>query len=224
MPDLLVPESVATWGPRRVPVPYAAHWTGEKVTASRVVSRVDGAGIRYVDETAADRDAFGVLWGRLANAPGAGRPDFRSLHPARQRHTQAERLCQVCAKPASHNRDGWLFLVNEDEASHDAGGQHTTHDGTLTTKPPVCLPCARLAVQHCPHLTHPLGVRARRPRIWGVFGTFYTPTPEGRLRPHHDHHLPYGHRALAWFLASQLVTELKRCTTVDLTAEFRALS
>ncbi|KAB8165296.1 hypothetical protein FH609_017180 [Streptomyces sp. 3MP-14] len=226
MPDLLPRDDVTTWGPRQVPVPYATHWTGEDVTASRIVLRPDFAGIRYPDETPTDRDAHGVLWGRVRQDPGAGKPDFQALHPNRQRRTMEHRLCQVCAQPASHNRDGWLFLLNAD---HDHNGDTDTDtdragfEGALVTKPPLCLPCAQLATHHCPHLTRPTAIRSRRPRVWGVFGTLYTLTPAARLQPHHDLHLPYTHPALPWFLASQLVTELKRCTTVDLTTEFQAL-
>ncbi|RMI40859.1 hypothetical protein [Streptomyces triticirhizae] len=217
MPDIAVPDTLTTWGPRQLPVPYAAHWSGEGGYGRRVSMRWDGAGVWYLDETPADRDGFGVLWARIQDRPGQGRPDFPSMHPARQRHAQAERLCQVCGASASHNRDGWLFLMNRDGTDR--------YEGTKTTKPPVCLRCAALAVEYCPHLTHPVGVRSRRPKVWGVFGTLFTPTPgTARLTAHVDHYLPYGHRATDWFLASQLVVELKRCTVVDLEAELTALN
>ncbi|GAA3848001.1 hypothetical protein [Streptomyces sedi] len=143
--------------------------------------------------------------------------NFGAVHPVRQRRAQAERLCQVCGKTASHTRDGWLFLMNHD-GSND-------YEGVKSTKPPVCLRCAALATRHCPHLSRPVAVRSRRPRIWGVFGTLYTPTPgTSRLTAHVDEYLPYGHRASNWFLASQLVVALKRCTLVDLDAEFAVLN
>ncbi len=216
---MLVPEA-RTWGPRHLPVPYAAYWSGEGSYGRRVMMRPDGAGIWYPDETRADRDAFGVLWARVTDEPGQGRPEFSALHPARQRRAQAERLCQVCGKVASHTRDGWLFLMTgDDEDDADAW------EGSLSTKPPICLPCAALATRFCPHLAHPLGVRARRPKIWGAFGTLFIPTPDARIRAHpDDQYLPYGHRASRWFLASQLVVELKRCTVVDLETEFAALA
>ncbi|KAB8161808.1 hypothetical protein FH609_020290 [Streptomyces sp. 3MP-14] len=177
--------------------------------------RSDLAGIRYRDETPADRDTFGVLWARVRQAPGEGRPNFPAMHPARQRQVQAERLCQVCGGTASHTRDGWLFLMNDDE---------DCYEGARVTKPPVCLPCAALAVRLCPHLTNPVGVRSRRPKIWGVFGTLFGPTPNAQLKVHEDDHLPYGHRASDWFLATQLVVQLKRCTVVDLDTELAALT
>ncbi|UED85043.1 hypothetical protein [Streptomyces profundus] len=216
MPDVLVPEAVMTWGPRRLPVPYAAHWSGEGPYGRRVTMRPDVAGVWYLDETPADRDAFGVLWARVQAAPGDGRPDFPAMHPARQRRAQAERLCQVCGESASHTQDGWLFLMNHDGSD--------LYEGAKVTKPPVCVRCAVLATRYCPHLTHPVGVRSRRPKIWGVFGTLFTPTPNAQLKPHVDEYLPYGHPVTEWFLASQLVVELKRCTVVDLDAELAALT
>ncbi|SOD67842.1 hypothetical protein SAMN06297387_13616 [Streptomyces zhaozhouensis] len=214
MPELLAPETVMTWGPRRLPVPYVAHWSAECSYGQRVTMRPDAGGIWYLDESPADRDAFDMLWGRMGEAPGEGRPNLGAVHPVRQRRAQAERLCQVCGRTASHTRDGWLFLMNHD-GSNDYEG---------ATKPPVCLHCAALATRHCPHLTRPVAVRSRRPKIWGVFGTLYTPTPgTSRLTAHVDEYLPYGHRASNWFRASQLVVALKRCTVVNLDAELAAL-
>ncbi len=89
-------------------------------------------------------------------------------------------------------------------------------------KPPVCLPCAAAALRHCPHLAHPLAVRARKPRPRGVFGDFYVPGPTGALTQAGGGLLRYGHRDSSWFLASQLVTELRRCTIVDLAAVGRS--
>lgn len=131
----------------------------------------------------------------------------------RQRRAQAERLCQVCGRTASHTRDGWLFLMNHD-GSND-------YEGAKSTKPPVCLRCAALATRHCPHLSRPVAVRSRRPKLWGAFGTLYTPTPgTSRLTPRVDEYLPYGHRASNSFLVSRLVVPLKRRTLVDLDTEF----
>jgi hypothetical protein len=61
-----------------------------------------------------------------------------------------------------------------------------------------------------------MAIRVRKPRVWGVFGGLFTLTPTGRLAPAPapaDDYLPYGHPAARWFLASQLVIELTRCTT-----------
>ncbi|WP_230423336.1 hypothetical protein [Streptomyces radicis] len=199
-----------TWGPKALPVPYAAAWTGESTrVAVALAVRPGGNGLGYRDEVPGDRDRHGVLWTRMDAEPGAGRPDFRALHPARQRRTMLERLCQVCGGPADRTSRGWLFLVQRAEVA-DFGDV----EGLLSTKPPVCRPCAALAVRHCPHLTDPLLIRSRKPRTWGVFGGFFTPDPDSDgIVPHpEDHHLPYGHPDARWFLAAQLVIELTRCT------------
>ncbi|MDT3400592.1 hypothetical protein RKE29_28985 [Streptomyces sp. B1866] len=90
----------------------------------------------------------------------------------------------------------------------------------LCPKPPVCVACADTALRHCPHLTAPVAVRSRKPRPRGVYGDCLLPGPDGRLlRVPSDGYLPYGHRDSRWFLATQLVLELRRCTVVDLAAE-----
>ncbi|MDT3398085.1 hypothetical protein RKE29_15785 [Streptomyces sp. B1866] len=88
-----------------------------------------------------------------------------------------------------------------------------------STKPPICLPCVATALRHCPHLTRPVAVRVRKPRPRAVLGDFFVPDSSGRLVRAGGGHLPYGHRDRAWFLASQLVLELCRCTVVDLGPE-----
>lgn len=190
-----------------MPVPYAARWSAESAGGSgRLIIRPDG--IRYRDETAADRDRNGVLWARVGHAPGEGRPDYRSMHPRRQREAMTKRLCQVCGGPADRNAKGFLFLLPRTDADDV--------DGSYTTKPPICLPCAGVALRHCPHLAEPLFVRSRKPRVWGVFGDLFTPA--GGLAPSDDNggYLPYGHPAAPWFLASQSVARLDRCTRVTM--------
>ncbi|GAA2135152.1 hypothetical protein [Streptomyces synnematoformans] len=170
-------------------------------------------------ERTLDRDRHGVLWARLAEAPGVGRPDFRSLHSHRQRRAMLGMLCQVCGAPAGRTARGWLFLLQL-----PGPGEPPAHwpGGGLSAKPPVCVPCARLALRHCPRLTDPLAVRVRKPRVWGVFGGLITPDAGGTLvQSPTDEHLPYGHPATRWFLASQLVVELRRCRS---TARDRSLN
>ncbi|UED88207.1 hypothetical protein K4G22_02405 [Streptomyces profundus] len=170
-----------------------------------------GTGIAYRDEVPADRDRHGVLWARLTEAPGEGRPNFRALHTSRQRRSMLEQLCQVCGGPASRSSRGVLFLLQRPEPGEEPTGWP---EETLSTKPPICEPCATLATHHCPHLTDPVLVRSRKPRIWGVFGGFLTPTANGLTPlPSHDT-LPYGDPTAPWFLASQLVVELTRCQVV----------
>ncbi|GAA3857576.1 hypothetical protein [Streptomyces sedi] len=201
-----------TWGRTDLPVPYATAWSEEKASVGKaLISNRSGTGLAYRDEVPTDRDRHGVLWARMTEAPGEGRPNFSTLHSFRQRRSMFDMLCQVCGEPASRTSRGILFLL-----PHPAGEKKTSDwaEGALSTKPPLCEPCADLATRHCPHLADPLFVRSRKPRIWGVFGGFLTPTANGlRSSPTNDY-IPYGHAAAAWFLASQLVIELTRCQVV----------
>ncbi|MGK5533712.1 hypothetical protein [Streptomyces sp. URMC 129] len=217
-----VPGRPLSWGPNKLPVPFAAAWSEEKPTVRRSLTvRPDGTGLAYVDETPADRDAHGVLWARLRNAPGEGRPDFRKLHSQRQRHAMLRKLCQVCGGPASRTGQGWLFLLQRHGSADEQSADWP--EGALSAKPPICRSCAALAVRHCPHLTEPLVIRSRKPRVWGVFGGFIGPSPDGRLiSSPTDDCLPYGDPASPWFLASQLLIELTRCTETDLDTELAA--
>lgn len=214
------PVPPSSWGPNGLPVPYAAAWTGETASARGLTIRPGGTGLGYRDEIPADRDSHGVLWARTRHAPGTGRPNYRALHPLRQRHALRHLRCQICGGPASRTSRGWLFLLPR--AGRAEPSAHWP-EGALCTKPPVCLPCLTLAVRHCPHLTDALAVRSRKPRVWGVFGGFVTPTASGRLAASpSDAHLPYGHPDAGWFLASQLVAELTRCTQPESAPEVAA--
>jgi hypothetical protein len=203
------------WGPVKLPVPYAVAWSGETPAADGALTvRPDGSGLAYRDETRQDRDRNGILWARIIHAPGTGRPDYRAMHSYRQRHAMRHLLCQVCGGPADRTPQGWLFLF-ADTDTHPADTTARTADwpeGSVTTKPPVCLRCADLAVRHCAHLSTPLFVRSRKPRAWGVFGGFFLPTANGTLIPSDDAYLPYGAPPARWFLASQAAVELTRCT------------
>ncbi|UCM91190.1 hypothetical protein [Streptomyces marincola] len=202
------------WGRSGLPVPYAAAWSTETFTgAAALTVRADGGGLAYRDETPGDRDRHGVLWARLTEAPGVGTPDFGSLHSRRQRLAMFGMLCQVCGSPADRTARGWLFLLPSPRKADEVNWP----EGALSTKPPLCEPCAALAMRHCPRLTEPFAVRVRKPRVWGVFGGLFFPAMNGGLAAcPTDDHLPYGHPATPWFLASQLVVELTRCTPVEL--------
>lgn len=57
-----------------------------------------------------DRDGAGVLWARVTNCPGLGKPIYDSMHPVRQHFCMYTMKCQVCGAPASRNEGGWLFF------------------------------------------------------------------------------------------------------------------
>lgn len=198
----------------KLPVPHAVMWSGEITTQRGLTVRPDGSGLCYQDETRADRDKHGVLWARVHQAPGEGRPNYRALHSVRQRRAMHGMLCQVCGGPASRTSRGWLFLLQRSDAPQDGTDWP---EGSLSTKPPICEPCAGLALRFCPHLTDPIAVRSRKPTVWGVYGDFYLPNGGKLACLPSDGHMPYGHpRAARWFLASHLVIELTRCTRVEL--------
>jgi hypothetical protein len=122
-------------------------------------------------------------------------------------------LCQVCCGPANHTRQGWLFVMGRNPADMAADWA----EGVRVTSPPVCEPCAAVALRHCPHLADPVGVRARLVRHWGIFGGIFLPGPDGFLRQRPtDDYVPYRVPAAWWCLASQLVVELRYCTPVEL--------
>ncbi|RKN39503.1 hypothetical protein [Streptomyces hoynatensis] len=213
MSQQTAPARPLTWGPRRLPVPFVAKWSGEEVVVGGALrARPDGGGLAYRDEARGDRDRHGVLWARVTEAPGDGRPDFRVMHPVRQRRAFLERLCQVCGGPADRDAKGRLFVLRRPTAAEAVSGWP---EGLLCTKPPVCVPCADTAARLCPHLDEPVFVRVRKPRVWGVFGGFFLPRSGGGLAAGEDDYLPYGHRQAPLFLANQLVAELTRVVRVS---------
>ncbi|WP_433891927.1 hypothetical protein [Streptomyces sp. CA-111067] len=204
------------WGPKKLPVPFAAAWSGEEPDISALIARPFGAGLAYSDERPEDRDEQGVLWARLSIAPGSGRPIFEAMHSVRQREAMLHRLCQVCGKPAERTEQGWLFLSQYTRLTHAMGD--SANQG-FTSKPPICPPCARLAVELCPHLTDPVVIRSANPRVWGVSGGFYVPNRYSKLVPFpSDDNLSYHQDPVAerWFLASQLIVHLTKCTPATL--------
>lgn len=202
---------------RPTTVPHVARWSDEETPLWSALAAAGGR-LVYRDEAPGDRDARGVLWGRVGHAPGQGRPHYSEMHPARQRAAMLGRLCQVCAGPASRTRAGWLFLAHQEDDTPPGWP-----DGFLSVQPPLCLPCAGQAVRECPSLAgRALALRVRKPVPFGVYGNVYLPGPAELEEVGAGHTLRYGDPATRWMVASQLVMELRRCTVVDLTAELAA--
>jgi hypothetical protein len=142
-----------------VPVPYITAWSTEveaadehaklltvrtSVTHGQFAPRVSSELI-YTDERPSDRDAHGLLWNRMPDDPGTGRPLFGAVHPIRERGCMLSGACQICAGPATvwmTPTDRWTDHVD----SYRPSAPFTTAD------PPVCTSCAELAVRHCPKL------------------------------------------------------------------------
>lgn len=150
-------------------VPFIAAWSSETFASPRLVWQ--GRSIAYTNERRGDRDAFGVLWRRVTNTPGAGKPEYGKVHHGRQRRAMGGLLCQVCAKPTRPEAtdDGVLFLLGRREYEYDPWPAPIE-----TTHPPVCVRCATIAIRLCPHLRgHYVAIRCRAPRLYGVNGTMH---------------------------------------------------
>lgn len=189
----------------RTVVPYITAWSGEHTALPEVVAT--SSGIAYADETLIDRDGEGVLWRRQPSRPRQGHPEFRKVHPVRQRRAMRRLLCQVCGGPADRNEHGVLWLLRD---HHD--NWPNWPEGMANTYPPVCLPCARASIRECPALRQGyVAVRARHCPIVGVYGVRYAlagslATPSGGTIA------TYEEPAIDWTLATQLVRSLHDCT------------
>ena len=169
-PDRQIPTApaAAPWMYRGIPVPYIAAWSAERgsdIASGELVLRTEvhtgRAWLRYRDEQALDRDRHGILWHRVAWAPGQGRPLFADVHTTRQRRTMRRALCQVCAGPG----EIWLtpaLLWDAHLAEHGPRAPYPTND------PPVCRRCAALAARYCPELAR--GHLNLAPGSWAISG------------------------------------------------------
>lgn len=193
----------------RPPVPYVTAWTGEdRRTAPVVIRKANGIG--YPHENPHERDSVGVLWVRRPLRQGAGRPRHGHVHPQRQRRAMHRLLCQVCALPAYEDEHGTLFLL---EDHRDVPGWP---EEEVTAHPPLCLKCAAMSPQWCPHLrrTGAVAVQVQHPDIDGVHGLRYR--PDGPLAvPGEAVTLSYDDPAVPWVLAAHLTRVLRGCTLLD---------
>ncbi|WP_234330398.1 hypothetical protein [Streptomyces acidiscabies] len=202
----------------RTAVPYITCRAGEEPVKHRALSVSYDLDSRprlaYRTELPGDRDLNGVLWARCPQTRGVdglptGEPRWRDVHPVRQRECMQRLLCQVCAQPA-RTPEGFLFLVGPGEVGED-------RTRVLTTQPPVCRKHARTAAVLCPYLRNaPTVLLAQAPRIHGVVGALYEHTGRGvRPAPADVGSLSYGHPALRWYLASQMVRRLESFRVVE---------
>ncbi|MFD7057164.1 hypothetical protein ACFWBS_54535 [Streptomyces mirabilis] len=201
-------------------VPYITARTGEEAVLQSYLRANRGGDGRlklvYVDETPEDRDTRGVLWGRRSQrkfftGKPIGQPMWRLVHPSRQRETMMLMRCQVAFCTAK-TPDGYLFLAGAND--------RPTHPGepVRIAQPPVCVEHAPIAVKLCPYLAKGhTAFLARRAPLYGVLGTRYRIGASGiEALPPDRAPLPYGHTLQDWFLASQLVRELRDYDTVDI--------
>ncbi|MET8270730.1 hypothetical protein [Streptomyces sp. NPDC005096] len=200
-------------------VPYITSRQGEEPESYLALrASFDGAGrsaLGYWDESPDDRDPLGVLWGRCSQSIGrdglpSGQPQWRLIHPARQRETMTKLHCQICAGP-TRTPAGFPFLA-------PGNGAPRSETTLLTAQPPVCLAHMRVAVEQCPHLRRGYtALMVRRAPLYGVIGTPYEWTAHGiKALAGDDVPVRYRDPALKWFLASQLVRTLTDFAVVEL--------
>lgn len=200
-------------------VPYITCREGETPAPHSSLRGVYGPDGRlrlgYRTELPDDRDLNGVLWARCSQQVGSnglpiGKPQWKLVHPARQRDCMQRLLCQICAQPA-RTPQGFIFLTSPGELPPGATTLHTT-------QPPVCPRHTRTATTLCPALAGtPNILLVPTPRLHGVLGTPYGYGPNGiQPTPHTADFLPYGHPGLPWYLASQMVRRLQDFQIVPL--------
>ncbi|MER6406897.1 hypothetical protein ABT269_25945 [Streptomyces viridosporus] len=200
-------------------VPFVIQREGEEAAPDNLLLTALGPGryrLRYADEDPRDRDLRGVLWARCsfgaADALGmpTGRPQWRMMHPLRQRGTMQALRCQVCTDLA-RTPLGYIFLAGPDTVD-------PKDPVILTNQPPVCARHARPAADLCPHLTRrPMVLLAQSAPLYGVNGVGYGYGEQGVQVVHRpEGPIPYGHALLSTVLASQLVRRLSSFRLVDL--------
>nr|WP_198152012.1 hypothetical protein [Kibdelosporangium sp. MJ126-NF4]CEL22835.1 conserved hypothetical protein [Kibdelosporangium sp. MJ126-NF4]CTQ89975.1 conserved hypothetical protein [Kibdelosporangium sp. MJ126-NF4] len=192
-----------------VVVPYITAWSTEQDLSGEVICR-PGGGIGYADETVMDRDTRGVLWVRAVSRPGSARPVFGDVHSLRQRRAMRRLLCQVCGKPADRSPDGVLWLLPD--FREDWPGWP---DAMGNAEPPICVPCAHLAVRLCPRLRRgAVLIRVRECPVEGVRGKLYVPGADGPVQVDGGT-FAFDDPRVRWVQAHGLVRELHGCTLLE---------
>ncbi|MFZ4248206.1 hypothetical protein ACOZDF_23370 [Streptomyces griseoincarnatus] len=107
-------------------VPFVIQREGEEAAPDNLRLTPLGGGryrLGYADEDPRDRDLRGVLWARCGFGPvdnqeqPTGRPQWRLMHPLRQRGCMQTLRCQVCAGLARTSL-GWIFLAGQELCPH----------------------------------------------------------------------------------------------------------
>jgi hypothetical protein len=204
------------------PVPYITGWSGERdVSTAHLVTTRDG--LFYRDEAPEDRDSFGFLWARFVGDAGYGEPEFVAIHSERQRSAMENLWCQCCAGEASRTKKGTLFLL--------PGTDSRRAEDEVTSKPPLCLTCAQISRDRCPHGKRLVAVRVKKAPLWGIYGVLHLKreglTAEA-LTSAHAEMVPYGASTARdrpikprHMLAYHLLRQLRRVTPVDLARELQ---
>lgn len=191
----------------RIVTPYVTATNAEQDLRCSLVVRPDGIG--YVNELPGDRDEQGVLWQKVAERHGKGKPEFGRVHPVRQRRAMSELLCQVCAGPADRTSDGVLWLLRDHREDWPRWPE-----GMASVEPPICAPCVAMSLRRCPALQRgAVAVRVRTFAVAGVWGALYRPATFAPV-PIKAAHLAYGAPETRWMVAVALIRELQGCSLV----------
>ncbi len=207
--------------PARSPdlVPYVVPWDSEHVGGVSALTTEHHGGysrLAYKAPRESDRDGAEVLWTRHTQSRGVGNPKFAAMHSERQFECMYALKCQVCAEPASRNKDGYLFLSWPEDQPHPENRSPGWPEGALTTQPPLCEAHARTAARLCPHAPHFVALRVGLPKLWGVLGTAYPRTVGGWVIDNTIPELRFGDPRLRHVLASHLVRQLRKVKIVEL--------
>ncbi|MFD7972959.1 hypothetical protein [Streptomyces clavifer] len=200
---------------RPTAIPYITQREGEDAAPDDLVLRPPYASSRgsyrlfYADEDPRlDRDAHNVLWARVSFNPldaqkrPTGKPQWKLMHPFRQRITMEALRCQICTDLAT-TRIGTIFLAG-------ANDYQNTEPPLLTNQPPVCAKHVRTATSLCEHLEEdPVVFLATSAPMYGVLGTLYG-LVDGQVQivAQPPEPLPFHHPNLPVLLASQLIRRL----------------
>lgn len=213
-------------------VPYVTQRAGEQAAPDNLVmlpARGNHGRGRYRlfyadEETGLDRDLRQVLWARVSFNPydqrkrPTGEPEWKLMHPFRQRLTMERLRCQICTASATTPL-GIIFLAGAHDHEH-------TEPPLVTNQPPVCPKHVRTAAALCPHLREdPVVFLASSAPMYGVLGTVYG-LVDGTIQvvAQPSEPLPYGHPNLPTFLASQLVRRLARYRVLTVSELARELA
>ncbi|MEW1546919.1 hypothetical protein [Streptomyces tsukubensis] len=200
--------SAARFTHNGLPVPYVTRWEHETAIRPKLTVQPGLAHrLAFADETPYDRDSFDVLWLRVAIRPGEGRALFKDVHALRQRRAMLDLMCQICGVPMfKEDRQLWLL----------AGmGGVPIREGELTTSPPVCRPCAPVALRYCPRLQSGRVAAAwvRSPYGWGVEAFIHDPESLRMVSPE-PQQIQYHDPLAQWAVAFRSVVTLRDCTPV----------
>lgn len=153
------------WVTRReteVPAPGSAGYPSRFVQGYDPIS---GREAVLLEVQGAERDSSGFLW-----IPDiwdqTGKPQWKEVHPRRQRMCMDEGICQVCGQ----HSDELLWVINPAEI-----GQAPSGATAVTYTPPVCPPCEPIARKFCPKLRSVdwRTYQVRKVLRWGVLGDVY---------------------------------------------------